>query len=280
MSASLDAPLFIYLAYFSYAMPVILSLSVILLYDHALTIGDEVRLVWFAPWSKPKALFLFTRYTMLLGAITLWVLIAALPSGVEEILYAARIYLGVLAFLFTLALSADALFLLRVYAIWNQNRNVAYLFAIAVLAQAVNIAWVAVIVSPLRGGIMQTAKALAFTSLGAEVLFNTILFVLVLLKAAQHRILDGGGSPLLHVYYRDGAGYYLALLVVRVVIFIGCAIEDWALYVVSAHVLILAPPVLATRMFLNLRRVHEYESLAVGSVNETQRFSHPPSLSS
>ncbi|KDQ05704.1 hypothetical protein BOTBODRAFT_299866 [Botryobasidium botryosum FD-172 SS1] len=144
MSASLDAPLFIDLTYFSSAMPVILPLSVILLYDHTLTIGDEVRLVWFAPWSKPKVLFLFTRYSMLLGAITLWILIAALPSGVEGIVYARRIHIDVLSLLFIFTLSADALFLLRVYAIWNQNRTVAYLFAIAVLAQAVNIASFAV----------------------------------------------------------------------------------------------------------------------------------------
>ncbi|KDQ05703.1 hypothetical protein BOTBODRAFT_193304 [Botryobasidium botryosum FD-172 SS1] len=246
MSANLNAPLFIDVAYFNYAMPAIVSLSVILFYDHALTIEDEVRLVWLAPWSKPKALFLFVRYSMFLGAITLWVLIATLPSGIEDLVYAIRVYLGVLSSLFMFIIGADALFLLRVYAIWNQNRNVAYLFSVAVLAQAV----------------MQAAKALLFVGWGAQVLFDTILFVLILVKAAHHRILDGGGSPLLYVYYRDGAGYCLALLLVRVLVLVEYAIGDMALYMISIHVFIVAAPVLATRMFLNLREVRECESLA------------------
>lgn len=38
---------------------------VVLLYDHALTFVDEVKLIWAAPASFPKYAFLFNRYLVL-----------------------------------------------------------------------------------------------------------------------------------------------------------------------------------------------------------------------
>ncbi|KDQ16858.1 hypothetical protein BOTBODRAFT_30756 [Botryobasidium botryosum FD-172 SS1] len=265
----LNVPLYIHDIYQNdIAMPAIVFLSAALLYDHALTIGEEVRLVWLAPWSKPKALFLFIRYAILLGVIALCAFIALSSNVVEHVAHAIRIHLGILTLLVFFTLGCDMLFLLRVYAIWNQNSNVMYLFPIAVLAQAINVVIFSFGVSvPLWGvaSTSQTEKTLTFIGWGTQVLFDTILFVLVLVKAAHHRMLDGGSSPLLLVYYRDGAGYYLLLLLVRVFLFIGCAVEEWGLYEIALHVYTVAAPVLATRMFLNLRGVRECESLAASS---------------
>ncbi|SJL08727.1 uncharacterized protein ARMOST_12096 [Armillaria ostoyae] len=35
---------------------------VLMLYDHILTFDEEVRFIWAAPWTLPKALFLIIRY--------------------------------------------------------------------------------------------------------------------------------------------------------------------------------------------------------------------------
>ncbi|KDQ12444.1 hypothetical protein BOTBODRAFT_416385 [Botryobasidium botryosum FD-172 SS1] len=205
-------PLFIRHVYHTEAaLPAVVALSTILLYDHFLTIGDEIRLVWLAPWSKAKALFLFTRYSMLLGVISLCVL---RPHCLT------RVYLGVLSLLLLFSLGSDMLFLLRVYAIWDQNRNVPYLFALVLLAQTMNIAVFCLFVtqsrdhfSASRSGILQaTDTTLILVGWSAQVFFDTVLFILVLVKANKHRLLDGGNSPLLKVCYWDGAGYYLTLL--------------------------------------------------------------------
>ena len=41
----------------------------ILLYDHALTLDDEVRLVWVAETTLPKLLFLINRYLVPIALI-------------------------------------------------------------------------------------------------------------------------------------------------------------------------------------------------------------------
>ncbi|OJA16639.1 hypothetical protein AZE42_04038 [Rhizopogon vesiculosus] len=44
---------------------------VVLLWDHLLTFNDEVRLIWRAPLSIPKLLFLFNRYAVPISLIAL-----------------------------------------------------------------------------------------------------------------------------------------------------------------------------------------------------------------
>ncbi|KDQ08071.1 hypothetical protein BOTBODRAFT_586831 [Botryobasidium botryosum FD-172 SS1] len=215
MSGSFNAPPFIFYAYYTnYAMPVIAALSVILLYDHTLTTEDEVRFVWLAPWNS---LFLAPRCGNHLD-----------PH--------CRIA------------DSDMLFLLRAYAIWNQNHNIKYLFSIAVLAQAVNIATIGVRVS---GGSLRTIEMLVFITWGAQVLFDTILVVLVLVKATQHRSGERADP------YRMcdwGSGFVPNFNTVRSSAldqeYCSCSLNNCVL---SAY--IVAAPVLATRMFLNLRKV-------------------------
>ena len=43
----------------------------ILLYDHVLTLADEVRLVWRAPRSFPKYAFLFNKYLVLANLLAI-----------------------------------------------------------------------------------------------------------------------------------------------------------------------------------------------------------------
>ncbi|ESK87224.1 hypothetical protein Moror_5812 [Moniliophthora roreri MCA 2997] len=42
---------------------------VILLYDHLLTFGDEVELIWQAEWKFPKFLFLLIRYIVVISVL-------------------------------------------------------------------------------------------------------------------------------------------------------------------------------------------------------------------
>ncbi|KAF8201079.1 hypothetical protein K438DRAFT_2015469 [Mycena galopus ATCC 62051] len=96
---------------------------VILLYDHLLTLPDEVRYIWPAQLTSSKVLFLGMRY------IVPWVMIGhtlqisgishiPLPDPVCKAWYSIAIVLGWL----TLGIN-DWLVLLRLWVLWDRNRS-------------------------------------------------------------------------------------------------------------------------------------------------------------
>ncbi|KAJ7905053.1 hypothetical protein B0H13DRAFT_2663232 [Mycena leptocephala] len=96
---------------------------VILIYDHLLSLPDEVRLVWSAKFTSSKILFLALRYCVPIVMIVHTVQLAGLsnitlPDTVCKVWYTFGILVGWLA----LAIN-DWLVLLRLWILWDRNRT-------------------------------------------------------------------------------------------------------------------------------------------------------------
>ncbi|KAJ7905052.1 hypothetical protein B0H13DRAFT_2663233 [Mycena leptocephala] len=96
---------------------------VILIYDHLLSLPDEVRLVWSAKFTSSKILFLALRYCVPIVMIVHTVQLAGLsnitlPDTVCKVWYTISILVGWLAFAIN-----DWLVLLRLWILWDRNRT-------------------------------------------------------------------------------------------------------------------------------------------------------------
>ncbi|KAJ7282968.1 hypothetical protein C8J57DRAFT_1297149 [Mycena rebaudengoi] len=98
----------------------------ILLYDHLLTLGDEVTFIWPAKSSSPKGLFLFIRYVVPCAMIVYTVQLSGLVPGLQlsTTVNSCRWWMGFAAFLGwgTVAIM-NFLILLRLWVIWDRDRR-------------------------------------------------------------------------------------------------------------------------------------------------------------
>ncbi|KAJ6587205.1 hypothetical protein DFH09DRAFT_1142883 [Mycena vulgaris] len=103
----------------------------ILLYDHLLSLGSEINLIWSAKFTSAKAMFLFIRY-MVPCAMTIYtVQLSGLSrnlvlNDVVSLFFslACRWWMGFAAFMgwATVAIS-NFLILLRLWVVWDRNRK-------------------------------------------------------------------------------------------------------------------------------------------------------------
>ncbi|KAJ7772657.1 hypothetical protein DFH07DRAFT_953117 [Mycena maculata] len=102
---------------------------VILLYDHLLTLGGEIELIWPAKWSSPKAMFLFIRY-MVPCFMTLF---TVQLSAISHISLSDSAFAG-----FATLVISNFLILLRLWVIWGRDRKLmiytSLLFMISLIA--------------------------------------------------------------------------------------------------------------------------------------------------
>ncbi|PBK69265.1 hypothetical protein ARMSODRAFT_957630 [Armillaria solidipes] len=96
------------------------SALTLVVYDIIVSFGQEVELVWRSQWSSPKMLYFLARYyAVVYLSITAWVNISEEPSDKLCHLYYYWLFLaGPSTYLFIL----DLILLLRVYALYNQNK--------------------------------------------------------------------------------------------------------------------------------------------------------------
>ncbi|KAJ7647054.1 hypothetical protein FB45DRAFT_1051613 [Roridomyces roridus] len=96
---------------------------VVLLYDHVLTFGNEVRLIWPAKFSAPKILFLFIRY-MVPVALTIYTVQLAGLTSISLSDTVCRWWMGFAAFAgWATVATSNFLILLRLWVIWDRNRK-------------------------------------------------------------------------------------------------------------------------------------------------------------
>ncbi|KDQ16567.1 hypothetical protein BOTBODRAFT_186562 [Botryobasidium botryosum FD-172 SS1] len=265
-----------------YLIPTVYTL---LCYDHAITFGEEVRLVWNAPWNLAKFLYLFLRYST---EITLLIEGAyrfhgdtttsgAYPLAVRKIsgdklLEHCRLLTG----LYTTTLTAsqlviDLLLFIRVYAIWNRQRRVfvlmgallvanytIYAYAIGVLATNMNkyaVLW----------GTCSDLQIIpiVYVTWSISLFYESAAFAMTLIKSIQMARNHGIRGTIFYVIFRDGLSYFVVLTVLRACTFVSAADSQMAMTSISPVLARTLSVVLTARMFLNLRGVRTHEDWAV-----------------
>ncbi|KAI0093427.1 hypothetical protein BDY19DRAFT_923643 [Irpex rosettiformis] len=113
---------------------------IVLLYDHALTLSDEVSLVWAAPRSFAKYAYLFNRYMVVICLLGVTHEMSGLSGNVYSELSCRRFLFTVSVLsLFSIAIG-NILVLLRVILLWDHrpiiSRLMTFGFVVSFSAQA------------------------------------------------------------------------------------------------------------------------------------------------
>ncbi|KAK7462234.1 hypothetical protein VKT23_007838 [Stygiomarasmius scandens] len=161
-----------------------------LLYDILLTVDEEVELLWKRNWSLFKFLYFYVRYVPLLLQIPL-VLVGTEVTPrfrfTQEDCYGWQIYQGVIAIL--IMAPADYILVARIYALYHTTPSIQILVSIAYVVTIILMSvGLALSLPDIKyDGICHTTdvpRTLLING-GAEVAFQTLLFLLTLFKFIQ-----------------------------------------------------------------------------------------------
>ncbi|KAF4574512.1 hypothetical protein EYR36_005854 [Pleurotus pulmonarius] len=173
-----------------------LSCNSLLVYDYLLTFADEVRYVYGAPWNFGKILFYFTRYPVFVDtALTLHHQVGYSLSVQECItlfkITGWMIIIGIVI--------AEVIMTLRVWALWGRTRNFAIFLSILSVATVAgggvaffkfhsSQSFIAMddINSAIPGCFPDDGNNVVFVSFTVLMGYETIIFILTLIKAIQH----------------------------------------------------------------------------------------------
>ncbi|QRV98048.1 transmembrane protein [Ceratobasidium sp. AG-Ba] len=233
----------------------------VLLYDHILTFPEEVEYVWKQKWSAVSTMFVLNRY------ITPFILAVDLydKGGLSNYLsqsfcvnwYYAETVWNLLCFGFVHAIVA-----LRVGAIWGRpgwlSITLSVLFTIyfvstAVIAYTLQIKVADTVeYNPFFRVCLVIISPYLWTCWIPSLIFETILFVLTVIKAREHSKANFD-TPILHILYRDGVVYFAIICcccLFNMVIWITAPLSLVAL---SKYFTLAIVPAMGARLVLSLR---------------------------
>ncbi|KDQ18858.1 hypothetical protein BOTBODRAFT_28345 [Botryobasidium botryosum FD-172 SS1] len=250
------------------------------MYDIALTLDDEVRLVWKSPWGATKALFLFVRYFTPLSSILSVVAPLQTRLSLEDSCLMSFAFLS-LSLTLTHA-AADLLLIIRVFAIWDRSKGVmCILLPLAAAAYAVQTAANAhyyVLIKANKPGSMFCftwhATDVMYAGWSLAIVLDITAFVLTLIMALRHWRARQINTPLLSIFYRDGLFYYLVIPLLQIFRLAGSAAGTVYTITFGTSAVRSFTAILVTRMFLNLRAVRTHEDWAAAT---SIQFDHRPS---
>lgn len=250
---------------------------IVLLYDHFLLLGDEVRIIWRADLSWSKILFIFNRYT-----VPLYLSVAAYTlsglSSTELSTSFCRNWLSVATFLGVTTLGiANTFVVQRVYALWGSSTRIllcssvvlAIIYAFTYIATAIALLETRphISYSPvLRTCILDHRPRLYILAFAIPILFEIFIFVLTCWNAFDRP--RNMQTVLIKQLYVDGVVFFLALTSLRlfnIVVFAAAPIAYVQLGVFFIWAMITA---LINRMVItitvNVEETYETETILYG----------------
>ncbi|ETW74786.1 hypothetical protein HETIRDRAFT_220901, partial [Heterobasidion irregulare TC 32-1] len=257
-------------------------------YDVLLTFDAEVNYIWWSKWSWVKVLFFLTRYSALVEAIITIYLQSSTemtPSSCSTLFsvtgckrrynalygYHAHLVIGWCfqgMFMFGAA-AAEAIIMLRTWAIWDRNQFVAYILGITFVGtfipacffvhrflislQFVPMAELGTL-SDGRGCFITQSNHVVTGAYVCLIAFDSVVVALSLYKAYELGYSHLSRSKLLQTLYRDGTLYYIVLLacsVISIAVILAVNLEFVILLVTMQRVLY---AVLSSRILLHIRQ--------------------------
>ncbi|KAF8496317.1 hypothetical protein JB92DRAFT_2990876, partial [Gautieria morchelliformis] len=201
---------------------------VLLLYDHMLTLDLEIDLVWPAPWTLVKFLYVFTAYlgfveSGLFGFMDYTGGVAASPSICARV-FKARIYLLTIGMVV-----AELVLFIRTWALFGRGRNMCIGLGIfwcssvtvALVLLSISLAVVKYIPRPIPEVInciaIKSPAPIIFVDFIILVVMESVILALTLYKARVHHYRVLSSSTFGATLYRDGVIYYIYLLAFSVI---------------------------------------------------------------
>ncbi|KAF8167046.1 hypothetical protein K438DRAFT_2024958 [Mycena galopus ATCC 62051] len=191
---------------------------VVLLYDHLLTLDDEVKYIWTAPRTLAKGLFLLLRYMVPLFLIGETIT----RNGLVVITMSTLTYAGWLS----IAIS-NFLVLLRIWAtLPRAHRFIGWSFALFVVMQLISLGTTTWVVSlmirvlmfdPDAGVCTFTSKPHVFALWVPGLFFEVVVFVTCCWNTLDRpRALGPDDARITRTLFRDGVTYFVILFILRI----------------------------------------------------------------
>lgn len=246
-------------------------------YDVLLTFDAEVNYIWRSKWSWVKVLFFLTRYSALVEAI----IIIYLQSSTEMTPSSCSTLFSVTGWMFMFgAAAAEAIIMLRTWAIWDRNQFVAYILGITFVGtfipacyfvhrflislQFVPMAELGTL-SDGRGCFITQSNHVVAGAYACLIAFDSVVVALSFYKAYELGYSHLSRSKLLQTLYRDGTLYYIALLacsIISIAVILAVNVEFVILLVTMQRVLY---AVLSSRILLHIRQASQTPAISHAS---------------
>ncbi|KAG8766812.1 hypothetical protein FRC12_006634 [Ceratobasidium sp. 428] len=233
---------------------------VFLLYDHVITIDQEVERIWKAPWSLPKVLFLFNRYT---GPISLLVNTTIFTSEAPYDVCRRWIHFEGAAGITAMA-SVEMIMIFRLYALYRRSKT---MLALLILGFLGNIGAMSVLMQ------LGLERITIFQRPGhwykgchpvglpnffwayyvSPLIFETILLALTLYKTLGHIRAKVTHTPVIKLFFRDGVAYFAVIFCTLLSNALIWMLAPPGLLESGIGLAIAMPTVMGSRLLLNLR---------------------------
>ncbi|CAE7147244.1 unnamed protein product [Rhizoctonia solani] len=222
----------------------------------AITVAPEIDLVWFKPWTWSKVLFIWNRYGTFV--ILLFDTIVVLGGGPTDA---------------TLADWVTVIILVRIAAMYSQDKRIMYPVLVLFFAQAIGMAAIIgksfakmeATHEPLPGFRICTLRGIPegmYIYWATNLTFETVLFALALVKAYQHvsrrRGLraDWSGPRILSVLVRDSILYFLVIFVTYIMNLVSWSTGGTGIYQLAIALAISLRASMGSRLLLNIREAY------------------------
>ncbi|KAL5523958.1 hypothetical protein ACEPAG_8131 [Sanghuangporus baumii] len=199
---------------------------VIMLYDHILTFGEEVRLVWQAKPSFAKWLFLANRYLVPMMLIGVALFMNDFSNNSLATTTSCRRFFVITSLFGVISVGiANVLVLLRVVNLWERNSKIACImfFGFTISFCATSALMVVVLVKLIPGVVyfpevhmcVSTMPVTEIKALwAAPMLFEVLVLLAVCLNAFDRPYAQN--CEVKRALARDGIGFFAALTALRV----------------------------------------------------------------
>ncbi|QRV74819.1 transmembrane protein [Ceratobasidium sp. AG-Ba] len=217
-----------------------------LLYDHAITIDQEVERIWKAPWSLPKILFLFNRYT---GPISLlcgrWIHFEG-AAGI------------------TAMASVEMIMIFRLYALYRRSKTMLVLLLlgfignIGAMSVLMQLGLQGITIFPRPGPWYKGCHPVGLPKFFwayyvSPLMALRILLVLTLYKTLGHIRAKITHTPVIKLFFRDGVAYFAVIFCTLLSNALIWMLAPPGLLESGIGLAIAMPTVMGSRMLLNLR---------------------------
>ncbi|KAF9009245.1 hypothetical protein BDZ89DRAFT_1143908 [Hymenopellis radicata] len=273
-------------------VPLILAFKQVLLYDHLLLLGEEVRYLWASRWTLQKALFLWIRYAVPICVIIHTHQLAGIGNSelTDKVSALERVFIVFDPITATTACSKqfasviprtdlccvwelyatkppDLLVLLHLWNLWDRDRRMMYAtLSLFVLTFIGNMACTAVTIVSLNETLHFNRQLglCAILDRGRTPLLwaPSIAFDIVTLVCVVYSALErprSAQTAVTRVLYRDGIVYLLLLFLLRLVNLFLSIFAPVSLIFIGVFFIWCSTTVTVTRFTLNLMRMEARE---------------------
>jgi len=236
----------------------------LMLYDILMTLDVEINLVWPAPMSSVKLLFLCNRYV----TPCLYIYIIYTTSGMLAQPSSSYCYEFFLTSLTLEGLSVNgigaALMVLRVYALYGRHRGILILLSSLLALELVSsVAVMAYGVFAARSSMGYLANIHACVSEAHlswlwivflfMMLFDIVIFYLVVRKTWRYARGIHAHTPLITVLLLDAVGYFAVMIATELLNIVAYTSFPSNLFLVGVNLMWCLNTTMISRIYLNLR---------------------------